>query len=464
LGRVLVALFFVALGIAALHDVARIGRDLPWHVTYDFPDFYCAGAVLDARANPYTYEPLRTCEHRVNRVASFQANPSIAIPAPQPPYDFPAFMALARLNFAHARAIYAASIVVAVLLTALILWRLEIPLDVALLALALSAGYNELAAGQIVPFGLLLLVASGWMLARRYDIFAGTFVAMTLVEPHLGAGVVLAVLLFVPRARLSLIATVFLLALLGFTVAGPAAFVTYVARVLPAQAAAEVSFPAQYSLTYALHTLGVADSTALAAGALSFGAFALAGILLAPRLAARLQRRELLVFFPAATAVIGGAYVHVIELCFAIPAALVLAMRAPGIWRGVAAAALAILTVPWIIAWSVKKLFLASIFVVVALLYRLRVQRTIGIATAVLVAGALYFFELHPPKLPTPPFLAAGAYPSNALVQTEWHAVVQALALHDPLWLAIKLPAWCALAAILLTGIALRGLSEDRVA
>lgn len=90
LRRALVGLFFLALGAAVLRDLARIGPDLPWRVMYDFPDFYCAGAAFDGGANPYTDEPPRTCEHRVNRKPSLQANPSVAIPAPQPPYDFPA--------------------------------------------------------------------------------------------------------------------------------------------------------------------------------------------------------------------------------------------------------------------------------------------------------------------------------------------------------------------------------------
>lgn len=420
---------------------------------YDFPDFYCAGEALDAAKNPYTYEPLRTCEHRVGTNPSFASNPSLAVPAPQPPYDFPFFMALAKAGFSNARAIYAAGIVAAVLASALILWRSGVPLDVALLALALAPGYQELAAGQIVPFALLFLVLTGWMLVRRRDALAGVFAGLTAVEPHLGIAVALAVLLFVRGARWSVIGTCAALAALGLTVTRVPGFVSYFTAVLPAQAWAEVRFPPQYSLTYLLHVAGVPDALALQLGAVSFLLLLIAGLGMAPKISAQVQRRDLLVYFPAATTVIAGAYVHVIELCFAIPAALIFACFSQGLRRSIAASAVSLLTVPWIAAWGVKKLFLAAVFVTAALLYRLRVIPAVAVGVTALIAATLYLFELHPPWLPTAPSLAATSYASQALVQTEWRSVAQSLDAHDPFWLAIKLPGWCGLAAIFILGL-----------
>ena len=454
LQRVLLGALLLLLGAAALRDVARIGNDLPWRVMYDFQDFYCAGSVLDARQDPYTYEPLRTCEHRVGRNPSFRTNPSLAIPAPQPPYDFPPFMALSRLSYAAAQGWYAAAIVAAVIGSAIVLWRLGIPLDVALLALALGPGYLELDAGQIVPFAFLFLVATGWMLALRRDAAAGVFAALCGVEPHLGIAVALAVFFFVPRGRFSLIATAVGLAAIALVVAGPSGVATYATRVLWAQAASEVTFPPQYSLTYLLHAFGTPDALALALGTLSFCLFVAAGLVVAPRLAARVGRRELLAFLPAATAIMGGAYVHVVELCLAIPAALVLACFARGAGRSVAAAAACLLTVPWIAAWGTKKLFLACVFVCAALLYRLGVSRAFGIATVLAIAVALYLLELHPPWLPPAPGLPAASFAAHALVQTEWKSVARALDSHDPLWLAVKLPGWIGLAAVLSVALA----------
>ena len=58
--------------LAAARDLTRLGNALPWRTMDEFADFYCAGSALDERASPYTYEPLRTCEHRVNVGDSFR--------------------------------------------------------------------------------------------------------------------------------------------------------------------------------------------------------------------------------------------------------------------------------------------------------------------------------------------------------------------------------------------------------
>ncbi|MFZ1019198.1 MAG: hypothetical protein WAN39_15165, partial [Candidatus Cybelea sp.] len=158
------ALLLVVLGAFALRDFARLGEALPWRTMDDFPDFYCAGSALDQGASPYTYEPLRTCEHRVNAGATFRgrvfaANPALAIPAPQPPYDFPPYMLLARVPFAQARVVQAVAIVAAVAAAAVALAALGVPPSVAGAMLLLSTLYASLRTGQIVPFALLALVA-----------------------------------------------------------------------------------------------------------------------------------------------------------------------------------------------------------------------------------------------------------------------------------------------------------------
>ncbi|MGC1379930.1 MAG: hypothetical protein WA814_02760, partial [Candidatus Baltobacteraceae bacterium] len=187
------------LGVVALHDLARLGDTLPWRQLYDFQDFYCAGAALDARADPYLYEPLHSCEHAVNRTPAYRADPAFAVPAPLPPYDFPPFMALARLSFPAARAIYAIAILAALLACIYGLGLLGIPLDVAALALFFPAGYLLLAAGQVVPFALVALVLCGVALARGRDLAGGILAALALIEPHLGLPICAATLLWAPR-------------------------------------------------------------------------------------------------------------------------------------------------------------------------------------------------------------------------------------------------------------------------
>ncbi|MEO6835120.1 MAG: hypothetical protein ABI231_04340, partial [Candidatus Tumulicola sp.] len=194
-GRRLVPVVLLALlGIAAARDAVRLGDALPWRTMYDFQDFYCAGYTIDRRENPYSYGPMRACEHRVNTTALFRGNPALAIPAPQPPYDFPPFMLLAKLDVADARTIYVIATLAAIAIAALALASTGIALDVALIALALPVGYLEINAGQIVPFALLFLTLSGAALAARRDALAGVFAALTLTEPHLGLFVALAAL------------------------------------------------------------------------------------------------------------------------------------------------------------------------------------------------------------------------------------------------------------------------------
>jgi hypothetical protein len=451
--RVIVALILLALGIAALRDFSRLGAALPWRTMDEFADFYCAGWALDRGASPYTYEPLRTCEHRFNtgpgfRASVFASNPAVAIPAPLPPYDFPAFMALARSNFAAARIVDAIAIVSAVVLCAIALAELGVPLALAAAALTLAAGYVELNAAQIVPFALLALILCGLALARGRDWLAGLLAAVTAIEPSIGIPVITATLLFVPRARWAVVITAALLAVVAIALVGTGGVIEYIARVLPAQAGSEVRFPFQYSLSFALAFFGVPAAAATDAGAFSFIALFALGLWLAARAPRAFRSRSLLVFLPALCAATAGTYVHQEELCFALPAALILASRSQGTPRVVAGAAVCALSIPWIFVWGMKQLFLASTFVSAIILERLRVDFRMAVIVLGALALTIYCFELHPPHLMTPEF-ANHVYAANDLVQREWRDYAAQRSTHDGLWFAIKIPTWAAQLALL---------------
>jgi hypothetical protein len=139
-----------------------------------------------------------------------------------------------------------------------------------------------------------------------------------------------------------------------------------------------------------------------------------------------------------------------VDLAFAIPAALVLATGAPGHSRNVAAVALALLAVPWIPVWITKKLFLATLFVVALLLLRLRLKASLAIATLVAIAVTIYLFELAPPA----PLTATSAlFSPGALAQEAWQEYVTRLGAATPLWIAIKVPTWIALGALVAAAI-----------
>jgi hypothetical protein len=456
-GVLLVALGILA--IAALRDFARLGDGLPWRQLYDFADFYCAGAAIDAGADPYRYEPLHRCEHTVNQSAAFRADPARVVPAPQPPYDFPPFMLLAHLRFSTARAIAAAAILCTVVACVWGLALLGIPPELAAVAFALPAGYLLLDAGQVVPFALVALVFCGVMLARRHDSIAGVLAALTLIEPHLGLPVCAAVVAWRPATRLAFLAACAVLAGIALWTVGAGAAAEYALRVLPAHAAAEIGYVYQYSLTYLLRNLGVPPSASLRAGELFYGAMLFFGVWLASRVAKLLGRAELLAYLPGACAVLGGAFVHQVDLALAIPAALVLATNLQGRSKTIATVALCLLAVPWIPVWITKKLFLATLFVVAAILVRLRTATPVAITSFAAIALAIYLLELAPPA----PLVAAtvGAFSPNDLAQRAWRAYIGELSNPNLGWLAVKVPSWLALAA--LPFASLRALREQRV-
>jgi hypothetical protein len=419
----------------------------------EFSEFYCAGWVLDRGASPYLYEPLRTCEHRFNIRQSFRGKlfatlPAVAIPAPQPPYDFAPFMALANARFSTGRAIDALAIVAAVALCAIALAALGVPLALAAAVFVLSAGYVELNTAQIVPFALLALVLAGLTLARGRDGLAGVCAALTAIEPTMGLPVILATFCFARRARPSLAVTLFGLLGLACAVAGPKGVVDYLTTVLPAHAQSELHFPYQYSLTYAIAALGAPSQVARLAGLASYAVLVATALVIAPRASARLQGRELIVFVPALCSVIGGSFLHQEELCFAIPAVTLLAWRTTGAQRTICAVALAILAVPWIPVWGAKQLLLPSLFIVATILAQLRVPLRAALLAFCAIAAVIYCFELSPPHLSTPSSMPA-IYGANDLVSREWRDYTERRASNDPLWYAIKLPVWGALLAAL---------------
>jgi len=228
--------------------------------------------------------------------------------------------------------------------------------------------------------------------------------------------------------------------------------------VLPAHAASELRFPFQYGLTYALAVLGVPSAVARLAGAFSYLVLLAIGLRIAPRAAATLRRPDLLVFVPALCSVIAGPFLHQEELCFALPALLVLAVASRGRARTLAAIALCVLAIPWIAAWGIKQLFLASVFVCAAILLGLRVERWASVATIAGIALVLYSFELRPPHLPVPASSAASSYAATELAQREWRDYTDRRGTSDPAWFAIKIPTWAAL----LTALAIVAASSPR--
>jgi hypothetical protein len=241
---------------------------------------------------------------------------------------------------------------------------------------------------------------------------------------------------------------VLFLAAIALVTAGVSESLEFLTRVLPAQAAAETNYVYQYSLTYLLHDAGLASRPSLVVGEISYAFLLVVGVWLARRTAQTLQRPELLAYVPAAFSVIGGPYVHMVDLPFAIPAALILTTALQGRARNIVAIALCLLAVPWILVWTTKKLFLSAVFVVAILLFRLHIGARVAVPTFVLIAASIYALELAPPAALVERVTAASA--PGDLAQRAWSAEVASISTTGIAWFLVKIPTWIALACVLL--------------
>jgi hypothetical protein len=406
-----------SLGFFNLRQASGVG---PFNNPTDFVAFYCAGAVASRGADPYRAEPLRSCERAAFALSQVPMVRYLVVPGPLPGYDIAFFGAYARfVPFRLACVLWAGLLAVCVGLT---VWTLSAvtglrPVFV-FAALAGSDLYASLVPGQLVPLVVAALAGCGYFLSRGAPRLAAACACVTLVEPHLGLPVALALFVWEPAARLRIATGVAALALLALAFLGPAANAEYVARVLPAQAATEgLEFSRQYGLSAAAHALGIPAAASVALGALSYLVMLALGVAFARRAARRFDSAALLAFVPAAAVLVGGAYLHIASMAAAVPLALVLCARS-GVLRPVAFAATAALAIPW--------------------------------QTVITASG---FAELFPPRgFVDPGPLLARVSDGTRLAQDAWAAWIGTMIDRDhrtPFEIALfKIPTWGALGAL----------------
>ncbi|GAC1307858.1 MAG: hypothetical protein NVSMB21_12360 [Vulcanimicrobiaceae bacterium] len=404
---------FVALGS---RDARGVG---PLHDPTDLLAFYCGTRVALAGGDPYRAEPLRSCEVAALAESSIPLVRNLVVPAPLPAYDFALFAPLAPFSFRVACAIWFLVLSAAIVATGVLLQRVTGLRPVLLVyALAGADAGASILLGQLVPLVVLAVVVCGDALRRdraRVAAFAGAF---TLVEPHVGLPVVVALALFVPRTRPVLAALCALLGTLALAVVGPGRCIEYATAVLPAQARGEgLEFHRQYGLSALLHAAGMAATTSLRLGSLSYVAMIGLGLALGRRVANVTADRALLVFVPVAVGLIGGAYGHIAQMALALPLACTLVASATGRARVFAIAALVCLAIPWQTIFSDP------------------------------TVAAL--FPRHEYVDPTP--LLARASGGDLLAEAPWDAWISAIANFDhrtPLEILLgKLPTWFGLVA-----------------
>ncbi len=382
----------------------------------DFRAFYCAGKIVDAGADSYRVEPMRSCQEGVlasQRLGWFKG---LVVPAPLPPYSLVFFGVLARLPYLLAASLWCAVTIVCWLRTARVLAQLTaLPLRqivVATFALGLLVSISY---GQLVPFELWLLVECAALLRARNGRAAAIFATVALIEPQVGGPAFLALLLARRDLRGALSIGFGVLAAVSLAFVGPAHCLEWFTGVLPAHETSELRNPEQLGLTTALSLAGASAGLARLGGSLEYAAMVALALWAAPRVARRWSEPAALVFVPVAFALFGGPYVHEHQLSVAIPLALLGYARTRGAAFGVA---IGLLAIPW-------------------------------------VTFAESFPQLHDVFWPWHP-IALGNVPPNALADVMWQqfmAYIQPSPRAILIASLVKLPLWTGLALTIVASV-----------
>ncbi len=349
----LVAIAVCVLLVAALAPTLVVyGHDSPVANPDDFRAFYCAGAAVDARRDPYRVQPLWACELAALRSNGLSLGDARVMPAPLPPYALAVFAGVARLPFPIAAVLWSTGVLACIVLGAVLIARLTgLPLALTALAFAPAQICESLWLGQIVPLVGCCLCGAGLALrARHYGWAAAALLAAT-IEPHVALPAVLAAFLFVPAVRGRLLLGTALLLCISLLAVGPAVSLEYVAQVLPLHARSEiVNFGAQYSLTSLLWAYGVAPEAALRLGEASTIVLACMGIALAYRLAKRYADDAFFSLVPCLAVLLGGVFIHIHQMGIALPGGLLLLSRLQGrrMLRFALIGATVCLALPWL--------------------------------------------------------------------------------------------------------------------
>ncbi len=392
-----------------------------------FLAFYCAGKVASHHADPYRVEPLLTCEHEAD-VPSFMLPAGVVEPAPLPGYALAFFSAFRSLPFVTAALWWATLLMMALVVATWALARSTgLPWYVVAATLAPTAGLVNVIQGELPPLVIGALSLSGLMLVRRRYTAAALAASAAMLEPHVGLAACLGLFVFERRTRPALLGVAVVLALVSLASLGLGGNLEYIFKALPDQARSEFHAPDQFSLMWALHALGVSHDASLRAGSLSYIAMLGVGLTLARRWASTLRSPELLVLVPAAAVLLGGVYIHDIQMVCALPAALIIAARRAA-YSPLAFVAVTLIAIPWGPHESRFLTGLSVVTIAVLALYggfgRSRIRRLASLAAGagVILAVSLFFSHGAPAHVVN----TAPAYEPHALASANWREFVLA--------------------------------------
>lgn len=444
-GNVLAAALIFASAVPALVTTMEISKG--GYVMSEFRAFYCAGRAITMHADPYRTQPLRACEN-LSALGAFRLAHAIVVPAPQPPFALAFFAPLARLPFAFAGTIYAALLIAACALATVLTARLcAVPPAIVAALWSFTLFEASLPLGHLAPVAIAALCAAAWFVTRDEPKAAALAAAFSLIVPHVGFAACLALFVYVPRARITLVSSAAFMTLISILAVGPGVCLEYLSSVLPAQALSEAGSDTQYSLTALLVNAGVHDTLSVRAGELFTLLMLVVGIALAGTLARRLQSPALIVFVPVAAALFGGAYVHLTEIAAALPAALLVC--APLRSRVLALTIPLLLAVPWMpsltYAMFVAPLLPAAVYA--AYVYGDN-PRAITVTLACTALAMLSLLALSGvPALTHARAYSATPVPAD-LAQHAWQPFALQYAHLRPLALIERVPTWLGLLGV----------------
>jgi hypothetical protein len=427
-------------------------------VGLDFRAFYCSGEAVAHGANPYTVEPLRACEHRVQWGAGWPKD--LAIPSPLPAYDLALLAVLAHLPYEAAKAVWFLVLLASMFLGAWFLTRLtRLPLALVLLCVLGGSGILCLLYGQLPPIVVGALAAGAYLLSRGRFALGAVALTCAMIEPHLGIAACLSAFLWIPRTRIAFACSFAVLAVAGVVATGLPEAIAYFTTVLPAQATAELVATDQYSLSHLLHVFGLPDRAALLLGSASYVAMLLLALWLARRATTATGNVAFVPLLPAAIVLFAGSFIHEEQFMAAVPAALLAASVSR---RAAAWLALALLSFSWGSFSNVRHAsdlaFVLLSLVAVAWIAALAVPRRAQVAAlgaAVAFVVAVGFVRVLPtvrdadPDPPFPAAVTAAAAPATA----NWAFYLRSSPSLDVPSLrdeAAKIPAWIAIVLLAL--------------
>jgi hypothetical protein len=422
----------------------------------------CVGRAVDAGADAYATEPARTCQHAIG-IGAVRDDPQAVMGFALPGYVLPLFGLLARLPVEWALVVFAVLVAAALFASiALLIHAFGLPPALTVAALAFAAGFPSLSLGQLGTFELVAIVSTAAALQARRDALAGLLGAAALLEPHVGGFVGLALLVWVPRARLTFLAGAFALGAIAIASAGLTSQEHWLLRDLPLIAQAELHQGQQYSAAYLASWFGASPRLALAIGGATTLVMLVTAIVWSGTLRGRVP--GMVALLPAACATVGGTYIHYTQISAAIPAALVLLPLArTRAARALCGLALILLTIPWLDVAAVKQLLAPALTTVGVLVWSLSGGSWRRTAAALVACWlVLWPVENHPPA-PLPPAPHVASVPGTISSAQAW------LLTHgrdpDDLWhLLVKVPTWLGLIALLAAaGLYVRRPEDDRI-